>query len=88
MIDLDHSWAISKKVEHTFDAFGHSRFGNSRIGRTGSVVVQAAANRNRIIEAAITAFAADPDASMDDISKGRRCGQTNRVRAFSTAERR
>ena len=30
---------------------------------------QAAANRNRIIEAAITAFAADPDASMDDVAK-------------------
>jgi TetR/AcrR family transcriptional regulator, regulator of autoinduction and epiphytic fitness len=30
---------------------------------------QAAANRTRIIEAAITAFAADPDASMDDVAK-------------------
>ncbi|TSD46550.1 TetR/AcrR family transcriptional regulator [Rhodococcus sp. KBS0724] len=30
---------------------------------------QARANRSRIIEAAITAFAADPDASMDDVAK-------------------
>ncbi|MCJ0903289.1 TetR/AcrR family transcriptional regulator [Rhodococcus sp. ARC_M6] len=30
---------------------------------------QARINRNRIIEAAISAFAADPDASMDDVAK-------------------
>ncbi len=30
---------------------------------------QARANRARILEAAISAFAADPDASMDDVAK-------------------
>ena len=30
---------------------------------------QARANRSRIIEAAIGAFAADPDASMDDVAR-------------------